>query len=209
MPPLLLLDIDGVLNPFAAPGCPPGFVEYELFAGEEPVRVCAGHGDWLRELGSRFSLVWATAWGEEANRRLAPLLGLDPLPVIPFPPLPFPPEGKLPAVSHYVGAQPLAWIDDALTPGSPPLGGPPRSPDPAAGHRPGRRPDPCRSGPVPSLGVHALASLPPRTKPSTDKQSPRSPGVPAAPRASGSWVGKGNFPHPLGELGSAQVFEAC
>ena len=56
-----------------------------MFAGEEPVRVCAGHGDWLRELGSRFSLVWATAWGEDANRRLAPLLGLDPLPVIPFP----------------------------------------------------------------------------------------------------------------------------
>ena len=114
--PLLLVDIDGVLNPYGAPGPPPGFVEYELFAGEEPVRVCVGHGDWLRELGSRFSLVWATAWGEEANRRLAPLLGLDPLPVIPFPPLPFPPEGKLPAVSHYVGAQPLAWIDDALTP---------------------------------------------------------------------------------------------
>jgi hypothetical protein len=114
--PLLLVDIDGVLNPYGAPGPPPGFVEHELFAGEEPVRVWAGHGDWLRELGSRFSLVWATAWGEEANRRLAPLLGLDPLPVIPFPPLPFPPEGKLPAVSQYVGAQPLAWIDDALTP---------------------------------------------------------------------------------------------
>ncbi|HEY1674487.1 MAG TPA: HAD domain-containing protein [Streptosporangiaceae bacterium] len=118
MPPLLVLDVDGVLNPFAAPAPPPGFAAHELFAGEEPVRVCAGHGDWLRELGSRFSLVWATAWGEEANRRLAPLLGLRPLPVIPMPPVPFPPEGKLPAVSQYVGTQPLAWLDDALTPGA-------------------------------------------------------------------------------------------
>ena len=34
----------------------------------------------------------------------------------PATPVPFPPEGKLPAVSQYVGAEPLAWIDDALTP---------------------------------------------------------------------------------------------
>jgi hypothetical protein len=47
--PLLLLDIDGVLNPFAAPGCPDGYAELVLFAGEEPVRVNPGHGGWLRE----------------------------------------------------------------------------------------------------------------------------------------------------------------
>jgi hypothetical protein len=46
---LLLLDIDGVLNPFAAPGCPDGYAELVLFAGEEPVRVNPGHGGWLRE----------------------------------------------------------------------------------------------------------------------------------------------------------------
>jgi hypothetical protein len=115
-PPLLLLDVDGVLNPFAAPACPPGFVEHTLFPDEEPVRVCAGHGDWLRELASHFTLVWATAWCEEANHRLAPLLGLKPLPVIPMPPLPFPLEGKLPTVSQFAGVHPLAWIDDALTP---------------------------------------------------------------------------------------------
>ncbi|MBV9792899.1 MAG: hypothetical protein JO016_03075 [Actinobacteria bacterium] len=113
--PLLLLDIDGVLNPYAAPGCPAGYAEHVLFAGEEPVRVCAGHGDWLRELATRFTLVWATAWDEEANRRLAPLLGLADLPVVPMP-LPFPPEWKLPAVSRFAGAHPLAWLDDALTP---------------------------------------------------------------------------------------------
>jgi hypothetical protein len=54
--PLLLLDVDGVLNPFAAPACPPGFQEYAFFPGEEPVRMCAAHGAWLQELATRFRL---------------------------------------------------------------------------------------------------------------------------------------------------------
>lgn len=66
--PLLLLDVDGVLNLYAAPCCPPGYTEHELFPGEEAVRVCAAHGQWLAELAIRFQLVWATAWGAEANR---------------------------------------------------------------------------------------------------------------------------------------------
>jgi hypothetical protein len=115
--PLLLLDIDGVLNPYAAAGPPDGYAEHVLFPGEEPVRVNAGHGDWLRELAGEFTLVWATAWEEEANRRLAPLLGLAPLPVIPMPAPPFPPGAKLPAVIEYAGQQPLAWLDDVVTPG--------------------------------------------------------------------------------------------
>jgi hypothetical protein len=72
----LLLDVDGVLNPFASPACPPGYQEFELFAGEKPVRLCAAHGDWLRELGARFQIVWATGWGAAANRVLAPRLRL-------------------------------------------------------------------------------------------------------------------------------------
>jgi hypothetical protein len=76
--PPLLVDIDGFLNPFAAPACLDGYAEHELFPGEEPVRVCAAHGIWLRELAADFTLVWVSAWGEEANRRLAPLLGLGP-----------------------------------------------------------------------------------------------------------------------------------
>jgi hypothetical protein len=86
-----------------------------LFAGEEPVRVCPGHGAWLRELSARFTLTWVTAWEEEANRRLAPLLDLPRLPVVPLPPPPFPPGAKLPAVVEYVGEQPLAWLDDVVT----------------------------------------------------------------------------------------------
>jgi hypothetical protein len=113
--PLLLLDVDGVLNPFAAPACPPGYTEHEFFPGEDPVRLCAAHGPWLRELATRFQIVWATAWGADANRLLAPLLQLPDLPVIRFPPVPFHPGDKLPAVARFAGRRPLTWIDDALS----------------------------------------------------------------------------------------------
>jgi Swiss Army Knife RNA repair-like protein len=114
--PLLLLDVDGVLNPFAAPGCPPGYTEHHFFPGEEPVRLSRAHGPWLAELATRFQIVWATAWGADANQLLAPLLQLPELPVIPFPPVPFHPRDKLPAITRYAGHRPLAWIDDALPP---------------------------------------------------------------------------------------------
>ena len=42
--PLALIDVDGVLNPYGTPGCPPGYIEYELFPNEDPVRVHPGHG---------------------------------------------------------------------------------------------------------------------------------------------------------------------
>lgn len=114
--PLFLLDVDGVLNPFAAPSCPDGYTEHSLFPGEEPVRLCTAHGPWLRELATRFEVVWATAWGAEANRLLSPLLQLPSLPVIGFPPVPFPPGAKLPPIIKYAGSRPLAWIDDAIMP---------------------------------------------------------------------------------------------
>lgn len=113
--PLLLLDVDGVLNPFAAAACPPGYTEHELFPGEDLVRVSAEHGRWLRELAAVFELTWATAWGAEANRLLAPLLGLPDLPVISFPPAPFHPGYKLHPIITYAEGRPLIWIDDELT----------------------------------------------------------------------------------------------
>ncbi|MEU8261747.1 HAD domain-containing protein [Micromonospora sp. NPDC048999] len=114
--PLLLLDVDGLLNPFAADQCPSGYEEFDFFPGEEPVRLCRAHADWLQELGDWFEVVWATAWGAEANRLLAPVLQLPRLPVIAFPPVPFDPREKVPAIARYVGSRPAAWIDDGLTP---------------------------------------------------------------------------------------------
>lgn len=110
--PLFLIDVDGVLNPYAAPACPPGYTEHAFFPGEDPVRVCPAHGAWLRELAIRFELVWATAWGADANRLLAPLLQIPSLPVIHFPPVPFHPRDKLAAIIEYAESRPLTWIDD-------------------------------------------------------------------------------------------------
>jgi hypothetical protein len=113
--PVMLLDLDGVLNPFGASTCPDGYVEHEFFPGEGLERYCPAHGEWIRELAAAGDLYWASAWGEDANTLLAPLLGIDRLPVVPFPPLPFPPEHKIPAIAEVAGDRPAAWIDDNHT----------------------------------------------------------------------------------------------
>jgi hypothetical protein len=114
--PLLLLDVDGVLNPYGA-DCPAGFTEHVLFPDEiEPVRVCADHGGWIVELSGAYEVVWATAWGEQANRLLAPLLGIPRLPVVPFGQVPFSADLKVPAIDALAGDRPAAWIDDLLGP---------------------------------------------------------------------------------------------
>ena len=83
--PALLLDVDGVLNPYGTVTCPEGFTEYDLFAGEEPVRLCPAHGEWINELQHVFDVAWATAWNDDANRLLAPLLRIAALPVVTMP----------------------------------------------------------------------------------------------------------------------------
>jgi hypothetical protein len=113
--PVLLLDLDGVLNPFAAANCPDGFQERVLFEGEEPVRFSPQHGDWIRELAEAGDLTWATGWGADANEFYLPLLGVEQLPFVEFPPIPFEPELKVPAIDAMVGDRPAAWIDDNHT----------------------------------------------------------------------------------------------
>lgn len=114
--PLLLLDLDGVLNPFAAAACPDGFLEHVCFEGEPPQRYCPAHAAWIRELAAVGDLWWATGWRDYANERFLPLLGVDPLPVVPLPDVPFEPELKVPAVEQMAGDRPVAWIDDNHTP---------------------------------------------------------------------------------------------
>jgi hypothetical protein len=114
--PLLLLDVDGVLNPFAAAACPQGFTEHEFFLHAGPVRLNKVHGRWLRGLAEHFEIVWATGWEEDANDLLSPILGLPRLPVILFPPKPFEPREKVPPVAAFVGDRAAAWVDDAMTP---------------------------------------------------------------------------------------------
>jgi hypothetical protein len=114
--PILLIDIDGVLNVYGGDRCPEGYVEVELFpADAEPARLCLLHGDWLRELGEHFELAWASAWGVDANEVLGPILGLDPFPFVPMPDIPFSPAAKVPAIERFVGERPAAWVDDVVT----------------------------------------------------------------------------------------------
>jgi hypothetical protein len=113
--PVLLLDLDGVLNPFAASSCPDGYLEHEFYPGEGPERYCPDHAAWITELAAAGDLHWASAWGEDANTLFGAKLGVAALPVVTFPPLPFPPEAKVPAVAEVVGDRPAAWIDDNHT----------------------------------------------------------------------------------------------
>lgn len=112
--PLLLLDVDGVLNPYGGP-CPPGYTEHDLFPGEEPVRVNREHGAWIAELAGEFDVTWATGWNDEANSVLGPLLGLPALPVLTMPPAPFSAADKVPRVAGLAQDRPAVWIDDLLT----------------------------------------------------------------------------------------------
>lgn len=109
------MDVDGVLNPY--PDCPSGYREYTFFhEDEEPVRLADIDGEWLRELGERYTLVWASAWGENANLYLCPHFGLPPVATVSFPPAPFEARAKVPAIDAFAGDRPAAWVDDLLTP---------------------------------------------------------------------------------------------
>jgi HAD domain in Swiss Army Knife RNA repair proteins len=112
--PLLFLDVDGVLNPF--PDCPEGYAEHDLFPeDDEPVRLAAIHTGWLEELAGAFDVVWASGWGEDANRVLAPILGLPELPLVDLPPIPFEPHEKVPGIAAFAADRPAAWVDDNIT----------------------------------------------------------------------------------------------
>jgi hypothetical protein len=114
--PLLLLDIDGVLNPWAAATCPAGYVEHDLFPDDdEPIRVADVHGAWIRDLATAYDIAWASGWGADCEV-LARLLDLPAYPHVEFPPVPFQPADKVPAIAAFAGGRPCAWADDQHTP---------------------------------------------------------------------------------------------
>lgn len=138
---LLLLDVDGVLNPYAAKPTarPHGYRTYRYTAdgrwfGGRNIRRHAGlriwlhpgHGAQLRALAAEadLELVWATAWMHDANTYASPAVGLPDLPVIEFPAADLAPDPsgwshwadtgnwKWSAVAAYAAGRPLAWLDD-------------------------------------------------------------------------------------------------
>lgn len=118
--PLLLLDVDGVLNPLRPPSA--DFQRHECLVGERSyhVHLNPGHGVELlklaEETGAR--LVWATTWGHAANEWIGPRIGLPELPAVAVPMAPtriIGPWGemfKTPHVAAYVQGRPFVWFDD-------------------------------------------------------------------------------------------------
>lgn len=135
--PVLLLDVDGVLNAFDA---------WEVVDSRSPltrssVRAPAGyraahvdgyelllvpdHASWVAALADRFEMVWATMWQHRAPAALAPVVGFG----ADWPWIDFGAyqahattqrtgwgvgSYKFPGVVATVGDRPMVWIDDDL-----------------------------------------------------------------------------------------------
>jgi hypothetical protein len=115
-PPLLFVDVDGVISLFGFPpdGPPPG-----RMVAVDGMPHCIGQkcGDRLVRLARSFELVWATGWEERANENLPRLLGLaGELPTLAFDEAPMwgTAHWKLSAIERYAGDRSAAWIDDSF-----------------------------------------------------------------------------------------------
>ncbi|GAB2612967.1 hypothetical protein GCM10027168_52080 [Streptomyces capparidis] len=131
-PPLLLLDVDGPLNPFAAPPHrrPAGYTTHRVLPeswvarSRRPRRFVRPLRLWLNPdhgpalLGLPFTLVWCTTWMHEANEWIAPRVGLPELPVIVWPRVHHrDPDGihwKTRHLVEWAAGRPFAWVDDEL-----------------------------------------------------------------------------------------------
>lgn len=141
--PLLFLDVDGPLNPFAAKPTrrPDGYETHRMtpqrwmeaererlcaegrpFKRAKPLRVWLNpaHGPALLDLP--VELVWATTWEQEANEWIGPVLGLPVLPVVYWPEESARPKRepgglfwKTGTLADYAAGRPFAWVDDQIT----------------------------------------------------------------------------------------------
>jgi hypothetical protein len=129
-PPLLFVDVDGPLNPYAAKPTrrPKGYQTHRMsppdwraqYPDAKPLRVWLNpaHGPMLLSLP--VELVWATTWEHDANEWIGPHIGLPKLPVVEWAGRPVPDGSderlwKTPQLADYAGGRPFAWIDDQLT----------------------------------------------------------------------------------------------
>lgn len=139
MKPLLLLDIDGPLNPWEAKPHrrPKGYSTHRMNPVDQqgeswtriyrkPLRVWLkdAHGPQIIALGEHFELVWASTWGPEANPWIGSAIGLPELEYVNFwaeSKLPEKPERtngvywKVPHLLAYAAGRPFAWVDDEVT----------------------------------------------------------------------------------------------
>lgn len=117
---LLLIDVDGPLNPYAAKPTrrPVGYTTYRLapsgIAKNKPLRVWLNkdHGSMLTNFAAEndCKLVWCTTWENEANTMIGPNIGLETLPVINFGWKAH--QWKYNAVLDYCAGEQFVWLDD-------------------------------------------------------------------------------------------------
>ncbi|MDH6576929.1 hypothetical protein [Kitasatospora sp. MAP5-34] len=130
--PLLFLDVDGPLNPYAAKPekRPEGYTTLRVplknrtawdsglpRTHRRPMRVWLnpGHGPALLALG--YELCWATTWMSDANEWIGPVLGLPELPFVDFGAALHRerPDGvhwKTAPLVAYADGRPFVWVDD-------------------------------------------------------------------------------------------------
>jgi hypothetical protein len=118
-PPVVLLDVDGVLNPLRRAGR--GYHRHRASPGGFTFRLWlnAAHGPMLRALAAQSGaeLAWASYWCENANEWIAPRVGLPELPFVPIPRRPYDSELTLGAwkarhVAAWVRRRPFVWFED-------------------------------------------------------------------------------------------------
>ncbi|WAZ20919.1 hypothetical protein STRCI_002066 [Streptomyces cinnabarinus] len=118
--PLLFLDVDGPLNPWAAQPerRPEGYttIRVALRPGR-PLRVWLNPSHGRSLLALDYDLCWATTWMSAANRWIAPVIGLPELPYVDFGDNLFAerPDGvhwKTATIVEYAKGRPFAWVDD-------------------------------------------------------------------------------------------------
>ncbi|MFT5202791.1 MAG: hypothetical protein ACI9C1_002186 [Candidatus Aldehydirespiratoraceae bacterium] len=109
--PLLLLDIDGVLNPTVT-NPPPGYTS-NLLNGHQ-FHVSDMHLERLRKLAPSADFAWASTWEDVANASVGVALELPHLSFIRFGDDRTADTWKLPYVDQFVSNRALIWAEDNL-----------------------------------------------------------------------------------------------